>query len=75
MQKFTCCYVYDYFCGMRKKNDILLKSAFEEAFPDLLRFFFEDADAAFNMSRDLSFWTKNCMSCFRNWKSKAAAVL
>ncbi|KAA6438743.1 hypothetical protein FEM33_15925 [Dyadobacter flavalbus] len=49
---------------MRKKNDILLKSAFEEAFPDLLRFFFKDADTAFNMSRGFEFLDKELHELF-----------
>ncbi len=31
----------------RKKDDVLLKSASEEAFPYLLRFYFENADEIF----------------------------
>jgi hypothetical protein len=31
----------------RRKDDMLLKSAFEEAFADLLRFYFDDADELF----------------------------
>lgn len=49
---------------MRKKNDILLKSAFEEAFPDLLRFFFDDADNIFNMSRGFEFMDKELSELF-----------
>ncbi|MBE9460836.1 hypothetical protein ACFP1I_20140 [Dyadobacter subterraneus] len=49
---------------MRKKNDILLKSAFEEAFPDLLRFFFEDADNIFNMDRGFEFMDKELSELF-----------
>jgi predicted transposase YdaD len=49
---------------MRKKNDILLKSAFEEAFPDLLRFFFEDADNIFKMERGFQFMDKELSELF-----------
>jgi hypothetical protein len=49
---------------MRKKNDILLKSAFEEAFPDLLRFFFDDADNIFNMRRGFEFMDKELGELF-----------
>ena len=43
---------------MRKKNDILLKSAFEEAFPDLLRFFFKEADTLFDIDKGFEFMDK-----------------
>jgi hypothetical protein len=43
---------------MRKKNDILLKSAFEESFPDLLRFFFDHADSIFDIRRGFEFLDK-----------------
>ncbi|WP_159468080.1 hypothetical protein [Dyadobacter sp. 3J3] len=49
---------------MRKKNDILLKSAFEEAFPDLLRFFFDDADILFNIERGFEFMDKELSELF-----------
>jgi len=49
---------------MRKKNDILLKSAFEEAFPDLLRFFFKDADTIFDISKGFEFLDKELHELF-----------
>ncbi|GAB2782632.1 hypothetical protein GCM10027275_27990 [Rhabdobacter roseus] len=49
---------------MRKKNDILLKSAFEEAFPDLLRFFFPNADSLFDMDRGFEFMDKELSELF-----------
>ena len=45
----------------RKKNDILLKSAFEESFPDLLRFFFTEADSIFDMGRSFEFMDKELL--------------
>ncbi|WP_020594693.1 hypothetical protein [Spirosoma panaciterrae] len=49
---------------MRRKNDILLKSAFEEAFPDLLRFFFSEADELFDMNRGFEFMDKELSELF-----------
>ncbi len=49
---------------LRRKNDILLKSAFEEAFPDLLRFFFVDADAIFQMDKGFEFMDKELRELF-----------
>ncbi len=49
---------------MRRKNDILLKAAFEEAFPDLLRFFFRDADTIFDMQRGFEFMDKELNELF-----------
>lgn len=43
---------------MRRKNDILLKSAFEEAFPDLLCFFFQEADTIFDIAKGFEFMDK-----------------
>lgn len=48
----------------RKKDDVLLKSAFEEAFPDLLRFYFQDADAIFDMERGFEFMDKELIELF-----------
>src|ERR1700755_1822752 len=42
----------------RKKYDTLLKSAFEEAFPDLLRFYFDSADVIFDMEKQFEFLDK-----------------
>ncbi|MCF0057278.1 hypothetical protein [Dyadobacter sp. CY356] len=49
---------------MRRKNDILLKSAFEEAFSDLLRFFFKDADSLFDIERGFEFMDKELLELF-----------
>ncbi|MBE9461200.1 hypothetical protein IEE83_04825 [Dyadobacter sp. UP-52] len=49
---------------MRRKNDILLKSAFEEAFSDLLRFFFDDADSLFDIEKGLEFMDKELHELF-----------
>lgn len=49
---------------LRKKNDILLKSAFEEAFPDLLRFCFAKADQIFDMKKEPVFLDKELSELF-----------
>ncbi len=49
---------------MRKKDDVLLKSAFEESFADLLRFFFHDADSLFEMERGFEFMDKELVELF-----------
>ncbi len=48
----------------RRKDDILLKSAFEEFFPDLLRFYYPDADAVFDMRRGFEFLDKELAELF-----------
>ncbi len=48
----------------RRKDDVLLKSAFEEAFPDLLRFYFEEADALFDMDKGFEFLDKELIELF-----------
>lgn len=48
----------------RRKDDILLKSAFEEAFPDLLRFCFADADDIFDMGKGFVFLDKELSEIF-----------
>jgi len=48
----------------RRKDDILLKSAFEETFPDLLRFYFADADVLFDMERGFAFLDKELGELF-----------
>lgn len=64
---------------MRRKNDILLKSAFEETFPDLLRFFFEDADRIFDVGRGFEFMDKELLELFpeleRNGGTRVADML
>lgn len=55
---------------LRRKNDILLKSAFEEAFPDLLRFFFKDADQLFDIERGFEFMDKELMELFPELEKK-----
>ena len=52
----------------RRKNDILLKSAFEEAFPDLLRFCFSGADDIFDLDKDLEFLDKELFELFPELK-------
>jgi hypothetical protein len=49
---------------MRRKNDILLKSAFEETFPNLLRFFFPDADLVFDLEKGFEFLDKELLELF-----------
>ena len=49
---------------LRRKNDILLKSAFEEAFSDLLRFFFDDADSLFDIEKGFEFMDKELHELF-----------
>ncbi|MEO6686413.1 MAG: hypothetical protein ABIN24_10620 [Dyadobacter sp.] len=49
---------------MRKKNDILLKSAFEESFSDLLYFFFKNADIVFDFERGFDFMDKELAELF-----------
>ena len=58
---------------MRKKNDILLKSAFEEAFPDLLRFFFKNADLIFDMDRGFEFLDKELKELFPELERRGGA--
>lgn len=48
----------------RRKDDILLKSAFEEAFPDLLRFCFADADDILDMEKGFVFLDKELSELF-----------
>jgi predicted transposase YdaD len=48
----------------RKKNDILLKAAFEDTFLFLLRFFFPDADKIFDFSRGFTFMDKELRELF-----------
>jgi len=54
----------------RRKDDILLKSAFEEAFPDLLRFYFDEADAIFDMDRSFEFLDKELSELFPELEKK-----
>lgn len=49
---------------MRKKNDALLKAAFEETFLYLLRFFFSNADEIFDYSKGLTFMDKELREIF-----------
>jgi len=49
---------------MRKKNDILLKAAFEESFPDLLQFFFPEANEIFAIERGFEFLDKELHELF-----------
>jgi predicted transposase/invertase (TIGR01784 family) len=58
---------------MRRKNDILLKSAFEEAFPDLLRFFFKEADSIFDIERGFEFMDKELSELFPELERKGGS--
>jgi predicted transposase YdaD len=58
---------------LRRKNDILLKSAFEEAFSDLLRFFFDDADAIFQMEKGFEFMDKELRELFPELEKKGGS--
>ena len=60
---------------MRRKNDILLKSAFEEAFSDLLRFFFKQADIIFDIAKGFEFMDKELSELFPELERTEAAVL
>jgi hypothetical protein len=42
----------------RKKDDILLKSAFEEFFPELLQFFYPDDVNSFDFKKGIEFLDK-----------------
>lgn len=55
---------------MRKKNDILLKSAFEESFADLLYFFFKDAGVVFDFERGFDFMDKELAELFPDLEKK-----
>lgn len=66
-----CLVKIDYVCDMqRKKDDILLKSAFEEAFPDLLRFCFPDADNIFDLEKGFEFLDKELNELFPELREK-----
>jgi predicted transposase YdaD len=54
----------------RKKNDLLLKAAFEECFHDLLRFFYTDADQIFDMNRNFEFMDKELREIYPERSSK-----
>lgn len=45
----------------RKKNDSLLKAAFEDCFVHLLRFFFKEADELFDINRGIDFIDKELL--------------
>ena len=59
----------------RKKDDALLKAAFEELFPYLLRFCFPDADKVFDIRKGFVFLIRHLQSCFPNSKSRAETGL
>ena len=48
----------------RRKDDVFLKSAFEETFPDLLRFYFDQADSLFDMDKGFQFLDKELRELF-----------
>ncbi|MCF0056650.1 hypothetical protein [Dyadobacter sp. CY356] len=58
---------------MRKKNDILLKSAFEESFSDLLIFFFNDAALIFDLERGFDFMDKELTELFPDLEKKGGS--
>ena len=58
---------------MRRKNDILLKSAFEEAFPDLLTFFFQNAESIFDIERGFEFMDKELNELFPELDKKGGS--
>lgn len=58
---------------MRKKNDVLLKSAFEESFPDLLRFFFKGAETIFDMHKGFEFMDKELYELFPELDKKGGS--
>lgn len=58
---------------MRRKNDILLKSAFEEAFPDLLQFFFQNTDTLFDLTRGFQFMDKELHELFPELEKKGGS--
>ena len=60
---------------IRRKNDILLKSAFEEAFPDLLRFFFKDSVSIFEIERGFEFMDKELNDLFPELEKKGGGRL
>lgn len=49
---------------MRRKNDIFLKGAVEETFPDLLRFFFPGVEKTFDIERGFVFIDKELPEMF-----------
>jgi len=58
---------------MRKKNDILLKAAFEESFPDLLQFFFPEANEIFAIERGFEFLDKELHELFPELEKKGGS--
>ncbi|MFT3945795.1 MAG: hypothetical protein QM763_02380 [Agriterribacter sp.] len=54
----------------RKKDDALLKAAFEELFPYLLRFCFSDADKVFDFRKGFVFLDKELTELFPELKKK-----
>lgn len=54
----------------RKKSDILLKSACEETFPDLLRFFYPDADEIFDFGQPFEVMDKELREIFPERQKK-----
>jgi len=54
----------------RKKDDALLKAAFEELFPYLLRFCFPDADKMFNIRKGFVFLDKELTELFPELKKQ-----
>ena len=57
----------------RKKDDSLLKAAFEELFPYLLRFCFSGADKIFDFSKDFVFLDKELSELFPELEKKGGS--
>ncbi|MBN8788485.1 MAG: hypothetical protein J0I84_15455 [Terrimonas sp.] len=57
----------------RKKDDALLKAAFEELFPYLLRFCFPNADKVFNLRKSFVFLDKELTELFPELKKQGGS--
>jgi hypothetical protein len=57
----------------RKKDDALLKAAFEELFPYLLRFCFPDADKIFDFRKSFVFLDKELTELFPELKKQGGS--
>ena len=57
----------------RKKDDVLLKAAFEEIFPHLLRFCFPDADKVFDFRKGFVFLDKELTELFPELKKQGGS--
>ena len=57
----------------RKKDDVLLKAAFEEIFPHLLRYCFPDADKVFDFRKGFVFLDKELTELFPELKKQGGS--